>query len=221
MIEAHEIIKQDDNWITFSFLIILILIALLRFVYNERLVNISTLFFSKKYLLIYFNKENNSVRNLFQITLFIVQILTISILIYLSSTIFLSSVLIEKGLKTYVFIVLGVLFYFSVRYLIGKFISFIFNLNFLHNKLIYEKTNYLNNLILWILPFLVLSFYNPLSNNLPLKFTIIITVILLIMRYILLVINNKKLVFNSLFYFILYLCALEIAPLVIILKLTI
>ena len=221
MIEAQEIIKQDNNWITFTFLFIITLIAALRFIYNERLVNISTLFLSKKYLLIYFNKEKNSVQNLFQIILFIIQILTISILIYLSGAVFPTFISIENSLNTFIFIILGVIFYFSIRYFIGKFIAFIFNLNALQNKLTYEKINYLNNLILWVLPFLIIAFYNTSSNYLLLKITFTITFILLIMRYILLIVNNKKLVFNGLFYFILYLCALEIAPLVIILKLTI
>ena len=221
MIEAQEIIKQDNSWITLSFLVILTLIAVLRFVYNERLVNISTLFLSKKYLLIYFTKEKNSIQNLFQTSLFIIQVLTISILIYLSVDLFPSFLSIEKSPKAFISIIVGVVLYFSFRYLMGNFIGYIFNLKFLQNKLAYEKTNYLNNLILWILPFLVLSFYNPANNNLLLSITYIITFILLIMRYVLLMINNKKLVFNDLFYFILYLCALEIAPLVIILKLTI
>ena len=58
-------------------------------------------------------------------------------------------------------------------------------------------------------------------DDLIFKITIFVFLFLLIIRYSLLLINNKKLIFNNLFYFILYLCALEIVPLVIILKLTI
>jgi hypothetical protein len=59
------------------------------------------------------------------------------------------------------------------------------------------------------------------NKELFFKITFLVFVILLVLRYSLVLVNNKKLITNNLFYFMLYLCALEIAPLAIILKLTI
>ena len=81
--------------------------------------------------------------------------------------------------------------------------------------------NYLSNLMLWSLPLILLSFYLQFFKSATLKITILFFIIMLVFRYVLLLINNKKLILNNLFYFILYICTLEIAPLILILKLTI
>ncbi|NQV78269.1 MAG: DUF4271 domain-containing protein, partial [Lutibacter sp.] len=67
----------------------------------------------------------------------------------------------------------------------------------------------------------VLSVYLSEYKGLLFEITFLVFLLVLILRYVLILLNNKKLIFNNLFYFILYLCALEIAPLIIVLKLTI
>ena len=85
----------------------------------------------------------------------------------------------------------------------------------------FEKINYLNTVILWILPFLIFSNYTENYKELFLNITAVLVLAFLVLRYLLLILNNKKLILSGFFYFILYLCALEIAPLIIFLKLTI
>lgn len=220
MFEAKEIIQQNHHWISLVFLAILIFLTWAKVLRKDRLFHTASLFFAKKYLFIYFNKEKNDILNLFQFLLFMVQILVLALLLYFANSLWQFSERLN-GLNGYLLLLGTVALYFCLRYLIGLFLAEIFSIKNKYNKIVYDKMSYFNNLILWILPFLILSAYANIHKELFLKITFFILVILLILRYVLVFINNKKLIVNNLFYFILYLCALEIAPLAIILKLTI
>ena len=219
MFEAKEILSQNNDWITLVFFTIFVILVIIKLFFNERLTHIGILFFSKKYLAIYYNKEKN-IFNYFQILFFLVQILTFSLIIF--------EILKYKNLhftsfngNIFLIILIAVSLYFTIRFFIGLFLAAIFNLSGIHKKILYEKSNYLNALVVSVLPFLLFLFYTESYQIIFLRIVLIIFVMLLVLRYILVLRNNKKLIFSNLFYFILYLCALEIAPLVIILKLTI
>ena len=221
MNEALKIIHQNNDWVTFVFLAILILLTIVKLLFSDQLKYTSALFLSKKYLLIYFNKDKKIVFNLFQILLFFIQILVISTLFHLILTHFKPNFSEIKPLKSYFFILFSVATYFGLKYLTGYTLAYLFNIQKKYSQIVHEKTNYLNNLVIWVLPLLIISIYSVKYQIFFLKSTVLLFIILLISRYALLILNNKKLIFINLFYFILYLCALEIAPLVIILKLAV
>jgi hypothetical protein len=220
MFEAQNIAHFKNDWITYVFLAILLILSVLKILFNDRLVNTTTFFLSKKNLFTYFNKEKQLFFNLFQILFFIVQLLTFSLLFFFLNE-FLQLNTTYSSLKLFFVIAISVSLYFSFRFLLGLFLAYVFNLSSAQKKIAFTKINYFNNLTLCLLPFLFFTAYSKYLNNLPLKITFIIFITLLIIRYTLFITNNKKLIINNLFYFILYICALEIAPLVIILKLII
>jgi hypothetical protein len=220
MFEAKEIIHQNHHWVSLVFLAILIFLTLARVLFKDRLLHTASLFFANKYLFIYFNKEKNDIINLFQFLLFMVQLLALALLLFFANILWQFSVKLN-ALNGYLLLVAGVGSYFCLRFLIGLILAEIFNIKNKYNRIVYDKVSYFNNLILWILPFLMLSAYANIYKDFFFNITFLILVILLILRYVLVLANNKKLIVNNLFYFILYLCALEIAPLAIILKLTI
>ena len=220
MFEAKEIIHQNNDWITLVFIIIFIVLTVVKVMFKDRLSHLNTIFISKKYLSIYFNKEKSRLLNLFQALFFIVQLLSVSMLFYIANVYFqLQTKLLN--FNGYILIFCGVGLYFSLRYLIGQLLAYIFDFNKVHSRIVYHKINYFNNLILWLLPFLVFSIYINKYQKLSSEITFSVFVFLLILRYSLILLNNKKFIFNNFFYFMLYLCALEIAPLIIVLKLTI
>lgn len=220
MFEAKEIVHQNHHWISLVFLAILIFLTLAKVLYKDRLLHTATLFVSNKYLFIYFNKEKNDILNIFQFLMFMVQLFSLSLLFYYVNNLWQFSSKFNE-LNGYLLLVAGVGLYFCLRYLIGLFLAEIFNIKNKYHRIVYDKVSYFNNLILWILPFLLLSSYANIHKEFFFKITFLALVLLLILRYSLILANNKKLIINNLFYFILYLCALEIAPLAIILKLTI
>lgn len=219
MAEALKIIYQNKDWITIVFLVILVILTITKVVYNERLSRTNVFFLSRKYLSIYFNKEKRKLLNGFQILLFSVQLLALSLLIFLTNVYFQFEVEL-LNFKGYTLILFWVSLYYSSRYLLGLLLAYLFNFINEYSKIVFDKSNYFNNVILWLLPFLILSVYSRYYNKLFFEITAMLFVFLLIVRYILMLIMNKKLIFNNLFYFILYICALEIAPLIIVLKLT-
>ena len=220
MFEATEIINQNNNWIILVFLIILLVLTIAKVFFNDRLLHVSMLYVSKKYFLLYFDKEKNNILNVFQILLFVVQLLALSMFIY-HTNIYFQLKTDFLGLNKYLLIVAGVGFYLGMRYMTGLLLAYIFDLKNGHKKLVFEKVNYFNSLILWIIPFLTIYVFTTDFKAFFFVITFSLFVILIIIRYALFLSNNKKLVFNDMFYFILYLCALEIAPLIVIFKLTI
>lgn len=220
MFEATKIIHQNNDWITLVLLFVFIVLSLLKVVFKDRLSQINTVFISKNYFLTYFNKGKSNFLNGFHVSLFIVQLLVISLLFYLINTHFQFQQ-IPLNFRGYILIVFWVSLYYSLRYLIGLLLAFLFNFKNEYSVVAFYKMSYFNNLILWILPFLIITVYIDTYHKLLLNITASLIVILLLLRYSLILMNNKKLIFSNLFYFILYICALEIAPLIIILKLNI
>lgn len=205
---------------TYVFLLIFTFLAVARILFDQRLYQNTTLFLSRKYLSIYFNREKRNTLTLFQTIMIIPQLLVISLLFYsIGSFSYPDKIL--PVFDAFLKILIAVCLYFGIRFLLGLLISTVLNLRKFHNKILYEKTSYFNTIILWILPFLLLSLYTPFNREMNIKLTGTLFVILVIMRYSLLIINNKKLIISNLFYFILYLCTLEIVPLLIISKTTI
>ena len=220
MFEATKIIHQNNDWITLVFIIIFIVLTFAKVIFKNRLSHVNTLFLSKKYLSIYFNKEKSNFLSLFQILLSIVQLLALALLFYLVNMYFQFQPELFN-FKGYTLIFFYVSLYFSLYFFMGLLLAFLFNFKKVHNKIVYDKMNYFNNLIMWLLPFLVISVYVNQFQKISLEITFFVFVLLLILRYSLIVLNNKKFIYKNLFYFILYLCSLEIAPLIIVLKLTI
>ncbi len=220
MFEATKIIHQNSDWITLILVFIFFILSLLKVIFKDRLYHESTLFFSKKYLSIYFNKEKNLTLNLFQGALFFVKLLVLSLLLYFANVYFKIHPN-SLNFSTYMLLFLGVGLYFSIHFLIGLLLAFLFNFKNEFTKVIYFKVSYFNNLILWVLPFLIFSIYTNKIQEFSFRITFLLVVLLLILRYVLILVYNKKFIYNNLFYFILYLCALEIAPLIIVLKLTV
>ncbi|WP_456422732.1 DUF4271 domain-containing protein [Lutibacter sp.] len=220
MFEAIKILYQNKDWITVVFLAILIVLTIAKVVYNERLSRTNVFFLSRKYLSIYFNKEKRKLLNGFQILLFSVQLLVLSLLFFLTNVYFQfqDELLNFRG---YLLILFLVSLYFGLGYVLGFLLAYLFNFKDEYSKIVFDKLNYFNNLILWVLPFLFVSVYLKYYNKLFFEITVVLFMILLIVRYIFILSMNKKLIYNNLFYFILYICALEIAPLIIVLKLTI
>ena len=213
-------ISQNNDWISAIFLLTFILLTLAKVLFGNRIFHASMLFLQKKYLLIYYGKDKSVVWNLFQMLLFIVKFLILSLLLfYINSFFKLNAQLFE--LKGYLFLLVGVALYFVARLGIELFLSRILNFEKSYKKVLYDKVSYFNNLVLWLLPFLLIYTYAPSHEELFFNILLFVSIALFVIRYALLMNGNKNLIFSNLFYFILYLCALEISPVVIVLKLII
>ena len=110
---------------------------------------------------------------------------------------------------------LGLLGYFLLKNLVEFVLVYLF---FLKRKITYfmiSKTNYFFAISVYIFFVLLLKQYAHLNP----VFIYYFAGFLFLVSFIIYLINNKNLILNHLFYFILYICALEIAPLLIVFKL--
>ena len=106
--------------------------------------------------------------------------------------------------------------YLSIKYFLNFFLSNTLGLSPIIKYFLVLKSEYLNSLCLLLLPIIIV--YQYAFNSVI--FLLTCFGILFIFRGFLILKNNKKIVLRKLFYFILYFCTLEIAPLLIVYKIT-
>jgi hypothetical protein len=109
--------------------------------------------------------------------------------------------------------------FFLIRYLVGVLLAMLFQLSKFHKSIVFVKITYLFAISVFVFPLLIIIFYADKHNSLFFQSILFLLGVLLITRHLFVVKNNKNMMLSGLFYFILYLCALEIAPLLLILKL--
>jgi len=213
---TYHYILNTKNWVTLTFLLIMLILVLVSLKDRNRFTIFITLLFSKKYFNIY-RRDPKLNYNFFTIALFISQILTFSLLLFLLKKEL--NAINSYSLTSFITILSLVFFFIIFRYLLGKLLGAVFDIEDLQNTLTYLKINYLNFIGVLIFPLLLIGFYNPSINSYFIYLTVSIVIVLLLLFYIYMVNFTSKVIFKNIFYFILYLCTLEITPLVIIIKL--
>jgi hypothetical protein len=116
-------------------------------------------------------------------------------------------------------ILLGVGAIILIKVLLERLIASLFEIDSLIDSYLFQKTNYKNFLGLILLPInILLVFTISLTPNV---FYIIfgLLIVINIVGFVTSIKSHQKTIINNIFYFILYLCALEIAPYVILYKL--
>ena len=216
MFEGIERLSLSRDWITIILLLALVLIALIKFYYSERFVKLFSLSYSEKYFTNY-SKSKPLIFNTFHFLFFIIINFNISLLIYYAIRAFNPSK-ISHDFSFFVQIVVVVLVYFLARYLIGYLLSIVFSLSEEQDHVTLLKISNLAYLSLLFFPLLVLINYSSFPlHKILISISLTIALILIFIRYYS-IIKNLTLNFNSFFYIFLYLCALEIAPILVIYK---
>jgi len=113
-------------------------------------------------------------------------------------------------------LVLGIIFsYFILKSILELLMVKLFLINKQVRFYVVSKFGYLYSISFFLLILFVLFQFGPLNFS----FFVTIASGLFFLNFVLHVFNNKNLVFSKLFYYILYLCAFEISPLIIMFKL--
>lgn len=215
-----ERVFQHQDMITGIYVLIFGLITLIKFLYPKRFTALSNCLISKSYFLDYANELSESF-SMFHVLLFVVQNLIFTILFY--NYFFFEEVshLFGADWLGALRIFTGLSLYFIFQLVFGKTASIIFRFEELYTAIRVYKFSYLKVAAFALLPVLLLQNYAFQENRDALVMgTAFVFVSVLFLRVILIVVKNNKLIIERLFYFILYLCTLEIAPLLIIYKLT-
>jgi hypothetical protein len=204
----HPRIVENKDWITLVFIMAFGIIALTKSVYENRFEDFVKLIYSNKYIRIY--RDSSHLMGMFSISLFFVQIISFSFFIQL-----LLSYL-GYGSKTdwilFIQIFTFLIYFILSKFLIEKIIATTFNIEEFIEQFNLQKVTYRTYIGLLLLPVdIVLFYYDSILENIPLLVFYIILG-LNVLLYLISIKNYRNEIFGKLFYFILYLCTLEIAP---------
>ncbi|WP_276388676.1 DUF4271 domain-containing protein [Eudoraea chungangensis] len=211
--EATNRFVENFDGITIIMVISLLMVAIAKTLFYNRFTNFIILPFNNKYISLY-NKKDKLV-NWFHIFFSVFQLLNFSIYIY-----YISKILFEGGTQDYllsIFLILSLL----ILYLLSKILlqlggGVIFNNHRVIVELIFRKLTYLNySGIIMLLANIILSYIIP-NSKIVLFISIFLIGLINLIGWVRIIKNYQILISGYFFYFILYLCALEIAPFVII-----
>ncbi|WP_423809700.1 DUF4271 domain-containing protein [Polaribacter atrinae] len=210
--QALERVIVDNSWITILLVCLLACIFLLRGLSTVRLKGSVSSLLNKSFVESEI-EENSSFFNPFKNVVFVFSITILSLLSYKIYLHYNSSS--EQGFYTFLKI-LGVVFsYLTIKRLLEFLLSVIFKIDKKLDFFLVSKSIYLYSVSFFLLIAIVLVEYSQLNT----LFLVYFSALLFSVRFIFHAVINKKLIFSELFYFILYLCAFEIAPLFILFRL--
>ena len=206
--ELHLRVIENKDWATILFVLSFAAIAITKSAFENRFADFAKLIYSDKYTNVY--KDSSNLKSGFTISLFFVQIISLAFFVQLSLAVF------GYASKTdwilYIQIITFLVFFVLSKFLIEKIIATAFDIEEFIEQFNLQKVTFRTYIGLFILPVnIILFYYDSISRN----FLIIIistVVIINILTYLVSIKNYQNIIFSKLFYFILYLCALEIAP---------
>ncbi|WP_369412503.1 DUF4271 domain-containing protein [Mesonia aestuariivivens] len=189
---------------------ILLLLTFSKIYFTEDFRDFFRIFISNKYFTSH--KRTISVFNLFSFILFIGHSLVISLAIFYFLKLTPNTTITKNSYLLYIQILVGYNILIGVKYLIEKIIGEVFTIHRILDNYIFYKITYKNLLSFLMLPFLIMLIYKW-QNSMIFAYIIFaiwgIANILILLKYYS---KQQKLVLGNWFYFILYLCTLEIAP---------
>lgn len=209
----NERIIGGKDWATILFVLCFVLIAVNRTAYETRFAEFVKLAWSDKYTKIY--KEGGNLMSGFTVSFFVIQLISYSFLIQF----FLSypDVRISTGIDKYSWISFIQIFtlvavFILSKFLIEKIIATSFNIEEFNEQFNLHKVNYRTYIGMLLLPVNIILFYNEPPHIIVLWIIIGLIVLTSVVSYLISLRLYQNAIIGKLFYFILYLCALEIAP---------
>jgi hypothetical protein len=208
ILQLSERILVNKDWATVLFVLAISIIALNKTVFSVRFNEFIKLGYSDKYNKVY--KDTNNLLSWFTISMFVIQLLSFSFFILLLLSYFNYTQ--TDNYITYIQIITFLFVFILSKFLIEKIIGTTINSESIVDQFNLIKVNYRAFLGFVLLPINIILYY----NSWPIKavFYIILTIFLLynVFTYYFLVKTYQKTILGNLFYFILYLCSLEILP---------
>src|SRR5690554_786767 len=204
---------------TNDFFILLIVISLVfmaiaKLLFEKRFNHFASILINSSYLKIY-SKDQKFI-DLFDGLLFLNLVFSASIFGFISYNTLCESI--EMSVALIFKFMFGIGVFILIKVLLERLIGSLFSIDNLMDKYLFQKTSYKNYLGLALIPINVLLLFSMTPNKaIVLTFIILLTVINtigLLTSYK----SNLNLIKRDFFYFILYLCALEIGPYIILYK---
>ena len=217
MFDGQERIVFSPDWLTIVFLVILLLIAVIKNNFSEQLSSLFSLLYSDKYYSD-FGKVKPLIWNNFNILFFLIFILVSAVMIYYSLNAYVNDSF-RFDLGYFLKILAGVLIYLVLRYTFEVILSSLFEIFEEYKFFSFVKLSNLFLISVYLLPVLLfITYVNSSQYVIFIGAALIFLALVILFKYIK-ALQYDRINFSNIFYLFLYLCALEIAPIILIYKL--
>lgn len=202
------------EWFTIFMVLGLVFITIAKISFTNRFIDFLGVFGNSKYLKFY-TKDQKFI-DVFDALLFLNLVISISIFSYLSYLTLESTQTFE--LAVFLKFMLGISTLALVKILIERLVGSVFEIDRLVDAYLFQKMSYKNFSGFVLLPINALLLYTIDPSEIIILVVIALLIIINVIGFITSFKNHQKTVINNIFYFILYLCALEIGPYLILYK---
>ncbi len=201
------------DWITMILFSSIVFLVIAKSLFYQRFMNFIILPFNNKYIFMYNKKDK--LLNGFQVFFTFFQLLNSALFLYLAQHILWP---LETGDYPLLYvIILGMIMAFLfIKVFLQLSNGFVFNNSRTISELIFKKLSYFNYSALVMFLANVLLTYLFKGSKAVVIAGFLIVILINVMGWFAVLKNHQKFITSHFFYFILYLCALEIAPFVII-----
>ena len=199
---------SGKDWATIVFVACFAIIAINRNIFETRFSEFIKLAVSDKYTKIY--KDSGNMLSWFTISFFFIQVISFTFLILFLLSYFGMAEKTSWITFIQIFTLIGV--FILSKYLIEKIIATSFNIEEFSELFNLHKVNYRTYIGLLLLPVNIFLFYNTSQHPIVIYIIIGLIIAASIASYLVSLRIYQNLIIGKLFYFILYLCTLEIAP---------
>lgn len=208
LLELNPRLVESKDWATIVFVLALALVVIAKTSFENRFNDFVRLLISDKYLKIY--RDSSHLMSGFTILLFIVNLISLAFFIQLVLNHY------DYGEKTdwtlFIRIFTLLMVFILSKFLLEKIIATIFGIEELIETFNLQKVNFRTYIGLLLLPVSIILYYSSYSTNSLILTIIAIVLIINVLGYFISLRIYQNLLISRLFYFILYLCTLEIAP---------
>lgn len=200
---------ENNEYLTYLILGALLVVMLIKQLYSIQFEDFLGVLTNGKYFLLH--NKNDKKKNFFNSLFYIFFAINISLFSYLTlGSIKLFSDSNSTKLST-IFIVVNV--YFISKFLIEKIIFEVLDLNSVFENYNFQKLTSINFISLFLfLTNITLLYITPNPEVFWVYFSIGVFIFIYLLSITIIILYNQKIFLKYWFYFILYICALEIAP---------
>lgn len=198
----------SNEWFTVFIVLSLGFLTLSKYFFSRRFDDFLAVIGNSKYLKIY--ARDQKFIDGFDTLLFLNLVTSVSIFSFLMYSVFVNPS--EFDLIQFFKLLFGIGSLVLIKVLLERLIGSLFEIDALIDSYLFQKTTYKNYTGLILLPVNILLIYS-ISPSKSVIYVILGLIFLInLIGFITSFKNHQKLLINNFFYFILYLCALEIGP---------
>jgi hypothetical protein len=207
-IELHNRIIENKDWATLLFVLCFIFILISKSAFENKFHDFKNLWFSERYVKMY--RDKSHLMTWFTFLMFVVQVFSFGFFIHY--LLYYFDFIKKTDGVVFIQIIILLFVFILAKYLIEKIIATAFDVEEIieqHNML---KVSYRNYIAMIVLPITTIMYYNTPPKPFVLWIIIGIVIAINLLIYTKGFKIFQKIIIGKLFYFILYLCTLEIAP---------